>query len=90
MQLVLDVASLYRWRAMHIFDSRRSAPGWPDLTLVRVPEFLVAELKTDTGRLSVSQREWLDLLAGCGIETHVWRPRDFDEVLVRLTRHAAS
>lgn len=84
MAQVVELATLYRWRHMHILDSRGSDSGWPDLTLARAPELLVAELKTDGGRLSTAQRDWLALLAACGIETHVWRPRDFDEVHARL------
>lgn len=81
---VIEMATLTRWRHFHVHDSRRSDAGWPDLTLVRPPELLVAELKTDRGRLSPAQRDWLALLEACGIETHVWRPRDFDEVWARL------
>lgn len=81
---VVELAGLYQWSHFHVFDSRRSDPGWPDLVLVRPPELLVAELKTDNGRLTSAQREWLGLLAACGVETHVWRPRDFNAVHDRL------
>jgi hypothetical protein len=86
MEQVVELATHYRWRHMHILDSRGSDAGWPDLMLARAPELLAAELKTDNGRLSTAQRDWLALLAACGIETHVWRPRDFDEVHARLRR----
>lgn len=81
---VVDLATLYQWRHFHVYDSTRSDPGWPDLVLVRRPELLVAELKTDKGCLTIAQREWLELLAACGVETHVWRPRDFAQVHDRL------
>lgn len=83
---VVQLATLYRWRHFHVYDSRRSDPGWPDLVLARAPELIVAELKTDRGRLRREQTHWLDLLAACGVETHVWRPRDFDAVHERLKR----
>jgi hypothetical protein len=83
-QQVIDLATLYGWEHYHSFDSRRSVPGWPDLVLVRPPELVIVELKTDTGRLTAPQRNWLALLSGCGAETHVWRPSDFDEVHERL------
>lgn len=86
---VVQLAQLYRWLVYHTYDSRRSNPGWPDLVLCRPPELLVVELKTDTGRLSVAQRDWLDALTACGVETHVWRPYDFDAVHDRLKRRAA-
>lgn len=85
---VIELAELYGWRVYHTFDSRRSNPGWPDLVLCRPTsgELLYVELKTDKGRLSAAQRAWLDALAACGQETHVWRPRDFDAVHDRLKR----
>lgn len=83
---VLSVAVLYGWHHYHPFDSRRSVSGWPDLVLVRPPELVIAELKTEKGRTSRAQRLWLDLLAECGVEVHVWRPSDFDEVHERLKR----
>jgi hypothetical protein len=82
---VLQLAALYRWSHFHPYDMRRSDEGWPDLVLVRVPELVVVELKTDTGRLTAAQNEWLRRLAECGLETHVWRPRDFDDVVARLS-----
>jgi hypothetical protein len=85
---VVQLATLYGWRHFHVHDSRRSDPGWPDLVLVRAPALLAAELKTDRGRLTTAQAEWLALLDACGVETHVWRPRDFDAVHARLRRTA--
>lgn len=87
-QQVVELATLYGWLHYHAYDSRRSDPGWPDLVLVRPPKLLVVELKTDTGRLTRSQTEWLALLDACGVETAVWRPRDFDAVHDRLRRAA--
>lgn len=81
---VLHLATLYRWAHFHPLNMRGSDAGWPDLVLARAPELLVVELKTDKGRLSQAQRDWLDLLAACGVECHVWRPRDFELVHERL------
>jgi hypothetical protein len=81
---VVELATYYRWEHFHVYDSRRSDAGWPDLTLVRPPELMFAELKTDRGRLSGAQRRWIELLRACGQEVHVWRPRDFEAVHGRL------
>jgi hypothetical protein len=63
------------WRSYHTFGARRSAPGFPDLVLVKPPRVVVAELKRETGRLSSEQAEWIALLERCpGVECHVWRP----------------
>jgi hypothetical protein len=60
---VVQLASLTGWRCYHTFDSRRSAPGFPDLLLVRPPRCLFVELKTTTGRLRPAQAAWLEALA---------------------------
>jgi hypothetical protein len=62
---------------------------------VRGPErrvnarFLLAELKTDKGRLSPEQRDTIATMAQAGVAVHLWRPRDFDDVKAVLERRAA-
>lgn len=58
-QQVLNLAELYGWRAYHTHNSRRSQPGFPDLVLIRGPELIFAELKTDKGRLRPEQEAWI-------------------------------
>ena len=77
---VLTLARMFGWRAYHTYDSRRCVAGFPDLVLVRRPRVLFVELKTDRGRLSQSQREWLDALRDCHVEVYVWRPADVERV----------
>lgn len=62
-QQVTNLASFYGWLAYHTYDSRRSAPGFPDLVLVRGAELLFIELKTDSGRVRAEQRDWIAALA---------------------------
>lgn len=89
-QTVVDTAQAYGWWVHHHFDSRRSTAGWPDLVLLRPPEAIFVELKTDAGRIRPEQREVLAALEACGLETHIWRPRDFYEMAERLrTREGA-
>lgn len=59
---VLNLAGYYGWKAYHTHDSRRSQAGFPDLVLVRGPELIFAELKTDTGRVRPEQQEWIGAL----------------------------
>ena len=55
--------------------------GFPDLVLLRPPRIIYAELKSDKGRASPEQDEWLRALAECsGNEVYLWRPRDLDEI----------
>lgn len=80
---VIEYAQLLGWRVFHPFDSRRSDPGFPDLTLVRRGELILAELKAENGRLSTAQEEWRELLSEVehasegAIEVFVWRPSDW-------------
>jgi hypothetical protein len=80
-----DFAQLCGWRWFHPFDSRRSEPGWPDIVLCRPPRLILAELKSDSGKLSPAQARWLDLFTRCpGVEVYLWRPRDWDQIEVVL------
>lgn len=89
-QQVTRLARLEGWRVMHHLISRGTEPGWPDLVLTRPPELLIVELKAERGRVTPAQRTWLDDLAACGVEVHVWRPSDFDAVHERLRRRHAA
>ena len=60
----------------HTHDSRRSAAGFPDLMCVRPGECFFAELKSERGRVSVEQQEWIDALREAGQVVHVWKPSD--------------
>ena len=92
--IVIDMAHLYGWRVAH-FRSVRTPPGYrtpvaadgagfPDLVLAKRGELIFAELKTERGRMSDAQREWIKLLPGAV----VWRPRDLEYIEGRLSRKA--
>lgn len=87
---VVDYATLHGWWVYHNPDSRRSSSGWPDLVLLREPECLFVELKTETGKVSNNQTAILNKLGLCDLETHVWRPRDTKEVHERLNERRRS
>jgi hypothetical protein len=59
---VVEYAQLRGWMVYHTFDSRRSNAGFPDLVLVRRGHLVVAELKSEKGRVSPDQLRWLDAL----------------------------
>ncbi len=88
---VVQLARLTGWRCYHTHDSRRSAPGFPDLLLVRPPRCLFVELKTTAGRLRPEQRSWLEALAEVerAPEAYLWRPADFGDIQSTLGRGAA-
>ena len=87
---VLDLARLSSWLCYHTHDSRRSAPGFPDLVLVRPPRLVFAELKSEEGRIKPEQKVWLEALSNCteAPESHLWRPRNLEEVQQILKRGA--
>jgi hypothetical protein len=77
---VLELLHLCGWRTYHTHDSRHSAAGFPDLVAVhpdpaRGVWFL--ELKSDAGRLTQAQVDWLNALEMAGARCHVLRPRDW-------------
>jgi len=87
---VLEFARLMGWSLRyHTFDSRKSAPGFPDLVLVRAPRVIFAECKTDGApkELPFAQRLWMHELLRCpGVEFYVFRPRNWLEIERILAR----
>lgn len=66
------------WLVYHTWTSVHSAPGFPDLVLVRGPRVVFAELKGPKGKLTDKQQQWIDALRAAGQEVYVWRPVDLD------------
>lgn len=58
----------------HAHNAQRSAKGYPDWTIAGPGGQLWRELKTQRGRLTREQQEWLDVLAAGGGNAGVWRP----------------
>jgi hypothetical protein len=68
------------WLVYHTFDSRRSVPGFPDLILLRGHRQVVAELKSERGRLSADQDKWQRAFLDTGCQVYIWRPGDWPEI----------
>lgn len=62
-------------RGYHTKDSRRSAEGYPDWTIVG-NRVLFRELKREGKGATRAQREWLEALTVAGEDADVWRPLD--------------
>jgi hypothetical protein len=62
--------------------------GFPDLVLLspHYGQILFVELKSEKGRTSSSQDNWLGALGVAGVECHVVRPSDLEFITHRLTR----
>lgn len=59
----------------HTHLSTRSEPGYPDLTILG-RKVLLRELKTEVGKVTADQDQWLTGLAVVGQDADVWRPAD--------------
>lgn len=72
---VVELARMLGYLTYHTHDSRKSAPGFPDLVLVhpRSGALIFAELKSATGKVTREQDEWLRALALRGV-SFLWRP----------------
>jgi hypothetical protein len=71
------LCKIYGLKWYHPFDSRHSVSGWPDVVIVGPGGVVYAELKTQRGRVSSAQREWITALEHAGQAAFVWRPEDF-------------
>lgn len=63
----------------HTHDSRDSPAGFPDVMILmpRRKRVIVAELKTEKGKVTEAQQKWLDAYAAVNPEgTYLWRPSD--------------
>lgn len=79
---ITHLAQLRGWLVYHPYDSRKSEPGFPDLTMVRDGRLVFAELKSAKGKVSPAQRVWLQRLEATSAEVHVWYPHDWPAAVV--------
>jgi Holliday junction resolvase len=74
---LVDLLERFGWLVYHTFDSRRSAPGFPDLIAVKGGRMLALEIKSSTGVVTRDQRSWLTAFAAVpGVLAYVVRPAD--------------
>jgi hypothetical protein len=73
-QQVVALARTLGYRSYHTLRSKGSQPGYPDLTLVR-DRVVFLELKTESGKTTGKQKEWLSALERAGADVYVVRPR---------------
>lgn len=84
---VMATAELYGWMRVHYRPAKtakgyrtplKGDKGCPDVILARDSVVILAELKSDTGRVQPEQKKWL---AALGVYGCVWRPADRDQIL---------
>jgi len=91
---ILDAASKLGWLAFHPRPARVTRrgvetwetaysgnKGYPDITLARNGDVVMAELKSETGKVTPEQQAWLDATGG-----YLWRPGNWlsNEIIERL------
>ena len=93
---VKDLAKLFGWKYYHTWRSIHSPAGFPDVVMVRPPRLIFAELKSEQGKPSDKQQDWLDILKECQRdfsfrmpEVYLWRPSQFEEI-ANILREASQ
>lgn len=83
-QHIVDAARKLGYLVYHTFDSRRSEPGYPDLTMVHPQQkrIIFAELKREGKHPTDAQYRWLFGIAVIAhdetpIRAYIWRPSDW-------------
>lgn len=82
---VIRMATSLGWEHFHVYNSRRSRAGYPDLHLwhPRMKLAMMRELKTMKGKVSADQREVMASMQAAGIDVGVWRPADIDGRIIQ-------
>ena len=77
---IVEVVGVLGGMVYHTYDSRRSAPGYPDLTIVTADRRVIfAELKV--GKRQPTETQWVWLRALPDHQAYLWRPDDLDDAV---------
>ena len=79
MAQAVGLAKQLGWMRYHVLRSKGSTPGWPDDALLR-ERLILVEWKTEKGKLSDAQQDWIRALLQAKVEVYVCRPRHLDEL----------
>lgn len=66
----------------HTHRSDRSVAGYPDYTLIGQRKLLMVELKSDKGKVSPAQTQWIEAFRRAGVDARVWRPAQWRDGLI--------
>ena len=88
---VIQLAELCGWMVYHVSNVRgklrsKTGKGFPDLVMAKPGKLIFAELKSEAGKLTVSQKVWIGVLSTIPVvSVRVWRPADWSEIEKVLT-----
>jgi len=85
---VEEAARWLGYRTFHVEFSFGSVRGFPDLIIMGKGRVVFAELKSERGKTTADQDEWLTFLDAEGLESHLWRPSNWDDVIKVLSEEA--
>jgi len=85
-QQIIDLAKLCGWKEYHTWKSIHSPAGFPDLILVRDKDILAIEVKSERGKVTEAQWNWLEALGKTQVEVYIWRPLDWEDIVRCLQR----
>lgn len=82
---IVALAVAAGWKVFHPAVSKRSVPGYPDLTMTRRERVIWAEVKKAGGRVSGEQQDWLAALSRVAegsenVQVALWRPTDWPAI----------
>jgi hypothetical protein len=82
-QQILDLAHLLGWKAYFTWNSLHSPAGFPDLVMVHEEkrQLIFAELKSEKGKVTVAQYDWLTALEKVSKQVYLWKPSDWDYIV---------
>ena len=92
---VIDLLRMFNWKFEHTFEqgvyAKRTSKGFPDIVAVRNGLCLFIELKSEKGRLTPSQEEWMNELYkiaehSLGVMAFVWRPSQLETEILEVLR----
>lgn len=84
-QQVVQVAGLLGWKVFRAWTSIHSPQGFPDLCMVKSSRIIFSELKSEKSKVTEPQQDWLDKLEATGkVEVYLWKPSDFEEIILTL------
>jgi len=104
---IVKLARLCGWKVAHFRPAMTSRGQWitpvsadgkgfPDLVMVKPPHILFVECKSATGKLTLEQKDWANILHDVMIHPNqrvfqrIWRPSDEDEIEKFLTERGEN